>query len=142
MSCFTIYFDELYKIRLILKIVVENNFERIIRIFVDNQTTLKIINFFANFSKQYVFKNIVILFNNMIERKMKFHWISIHVNVSNNEYVDDFVKRVIEWVFANEISLKNVFCEIFQTTIDDVFIIDKWLNLTMKQRCIFKIKQI
>ena len=73
MNCFTIYFDELYEIRLILKIVVENDFERIIRIFVDNQTTLKTINVFANFSKQYVFKNIVILFNNMIERKMKFY---------------------------------------------------------------------
>lgn len=54
LNCFTVYFGELYGIRLALEIAMRDHSLRTIRIFVDNQAPIRAVNAPAGSSGQYV----------------------------------------------------------------------------------------
>ena len=66
---------------------------------INNQTAIQAIhNLETNFD-QYLMKWIIWLINNLRNKKVKIelHWISIHIDIENNEQIDVAIKQIIEW---------------------------------------------
>ena len=63
---FTIYFNELYKIIMILKIIKEkNNIDHSIYIFIDNQVIIRSLHRLKNQTNQYMLKRIIEFYNEL-----------------------------------------------------------------------------
>ena len=103
---YTIYFKKLYNIFMIFELIKSNEYmndNESIHIFVDNQITL----FFCHKSKhdanQYILKKIMKLHHEFrVKHNIIFHWIFVHINVSNNELTNVIIKKTIDWREKNE----------------------------------------
>lgn len=93
LNCFTVYFGELYDIRLALEIAAEDYSGRTIRIFADNQAALRAVNAPSGSSEQYALRDIFTTLDRLAGRRVKLHWIPAHVSVPDNERADDLAKR-------------------------------------------------
>ena len=136
LNCFTVYFGELYRVRLALEIAMRDRSQRTIRIFVDNQAAIRAVNALAGPSGQYVLRDIVTILDNYLPgRKVKLHWIPAHTGIPGNEKVDDLAKRATGWVPAGEQALPDFPCGGPQTSIGGVLIMDTWTGSAIRQRC-------
>ena len=89
-----------------LKIYNNTKIKKLI-VLIDNQT---IIRFSANQFDQSMFKNIMIENKNLKKAKvkMKFHWISIHIEVQRNETTNTTIKLITNWkCIRNNVSSKR-----------------------------------
>ena len=97
----TIYFEKLIELELTLKIADRKQFSIII--FIDSQAAIKVIKFSKQQFDQFILQRIVTKLKHLkiLNKTVHIHWISAHIEISENETVDQAVKEVIEWR-ANE----------------------------------------
>ena len=96
---YIVYFEKFYDIVMILKSIRnENDNDKLIHIFVNNQTIFQLVYKFKNEIDQYMLKRITNLHHEFkFRHDIIMHWISIHENVSKNETIDTTIKQIIEW---------------------------------------------
>ena len=105
---YTIYFEELIDLNLIMRIV-ENHLNKPMTIFIDNQIAIQIIRFLKNQFGQYMFKNLTQRIINC-ENNVQLHWISTHENVSKNEIANIIIKKTTKWKKSSRLkSLISIF---------------------------------
>jgi hypothetical protein len=96
----TIYFEEIMKFDFVLN-VTENHFkDRLIAIFTNCQTIIRVIQCFKKQSDQYLLQALTRRIE-QCDREIHIHWIFAHVEVLDNETVDIAVKEITEWRQSN-----------------------------------------
>jgi hypothetical protein len=100
----TIYIEEIMRLDLALNII-ENHFkDRLIVIFTNCQVAIRVIQCLKKQFDQYLLQTLIRRIEHC-DREIHIHWISIHVEIFDNEAVDIFVKEIIEWKQSNRDSL-------------------------------------
>ena len=102
---YTVYFEKLYDILMILELVKTNEYlndDKSIHIFVDNQTTLFVCHRSKHDSNQYILKKIMKLHRELcVRHSIILHWIFVHIDVSSNELTDIMTKKATNWKKKN-----------------------------------------
>ena len=124
----TVYFEKFIKLKLTLNITDAQQFSIII--FIDSQTTIKAIKSSRQQFDQFILQRIITKLKHLkiLNKTVHIHWISTHIKVSENETVDQAVKKIIEWK-SNE-------REFFAFTLVD----QKILTATIKTKIRNKVK--
>ena len=93
----TVYFEKFIELKLTLNIADAQQFS--IVIFIDSQTAIKAIRFSRQQFDQFILQRIITKLKHLktLNKTVHIHWISAHIEVSENETVDQAVKEVIEW---------------------------------------------
>jgi hypothetical protein len=100
----TIYSKEIVKFDLVLN-VIENYFkDRFIIIFTNCQIAIRVIQCLKKQSNQYFLQTLIRRIEHC-DRKIHIQWISIHVDILDNEAIDIIVKKIIKWKQSNWDSL-------------------------------------
>jgi hypothetical protein len=100
----TIYSKEIVKLDFVLNVAENHLKDRSIVIFTNCQIAIRVIQCFKKQSDQYLLQ-ILIRRIEHCDREIHIHWISIHVEIFDNEAIDIVVKEIIEWRQSNEDSL-------------------------------------
>ncbi len=95
LSNYTIYSRELIELNLILKIMKTYLDDRSIIIFVDNQIAIQALSFFRQQSDQYMLRNLIKKLTTS-DKRSHLHSISTHEEVSENEAIDEAIKKIIK----------------------------------------------
>ena len=127
----TVYSEKFIEFELTLKIAdTQQSFSIII--FIDSQAAIKIIKFSRQQFDQFILQRIITKLKHLkiLNKIVHIHWISAHIEISENETIDQAVKEIIEWK-SNERKR-----EFFALT----FVDQKILTATIKTKIKNKIK--
>jgi hypothetical protein len=92
----TIYFEKIMKLDLVLNVAENHSKDRLIAIFTNCQTTIRVIQCLKKQSDQYLLQALVRRIE-QCDREIHIHWILAHVEVLDNETIDIAVKEITEW---------------------------------------------
>ena len=127
---YTIYFEKLYDIFMILELVKTNEYlndDESIHIFVDNQTALFVCHKSKHDSNQYILKKIVKLYREFrVKHNIIFHWILVHIDVSNNELTNVMTKKTTRWKKKSENDTVSRFLEFHILISTSMFRVKRW----------------
>ena len=130
----TIYFEKLIELKLTLNIVDAQQFS--IVIFIDSQTAIKVIKFSRQQFDQFILQRIITKLKHLkiLNKTVHIHWISTHIEISENETVDQAIKKIIEWR-SNE-------REFFAFTLVDQKILTATIKTKIKDKVKAKWKEV
>ncbi len=96
----TIYSEEIMRLDFVLNIT-ENHFkDRLIVIFTNCQVAIRVVQCLKKQFDQYLLQTLTRRIEHC-DREIHIHWISIHVEIFDNETVDITVKKITEWRQSN-----------------------------------------
>jgi hypothetical protein len=100
----TIYFEKITRFDFVLNITENHLKNRLIAIFTNCQTVIRVIQCFKKQFDQYLLQTLTRRIE-QCNREIHIHWILAHVEVLDNEAINIIVKKIIEWKQSNRESL-------------------------------------
>lgn len=93
---FTVYSGELQGLKMALEMAMEDNSNRHVFIFTDNQAAIRAVEDPRNQSGQYILQSLVARLE-LLKKHIHIHWIPSHIGIPANEAADRAAKEATGW---------------------------------------------